>query len=173
MFTSKNKTASTPTGHATIRDGALILSLEAAEVPLVARFDLDSLAQANFIVQSFDKFHQLSLRDFSGQIQPIAQFSNKMDAHHALHHILQALVTQSETSSPQKKRISFRSILAWILMLLGVGFLLTVVYAFFLYKGQLPVPSQLPQAVQLPDISVPEGEPQDVDHLYPSPQERR
>ena len=34
--------------HAFIRDGALILYFDKAETPFVARFDLDSLAQANF-----------------------------------------------------------------------------------------------------------------------------
>lgn len=159
-------------GHAIIRDGALILSLETAEVPLVARFDLDSLAQANFIVQSFDKFHQLSLRDFSGQIQPIAQFPNKMDAHQALHHILQALVEHGQPAKNQNHKITFGTVIGWILKLLGVTFIVTLLYATYLYRGQaLPHlgGAAQTQTTSLPDLNVPEGEPQDVDNLFAQP----
>lgn len=176
MFGTKNKTKkASSSGQATIRDNALILSLENAEVPLVARFDLDSLAQANFIVQSFDNFHQLGLRDFSGQLQPIAQFSNKMDAHQALHQILQALVDQNVTDNTPKK-ITIRRIIGMILQFFGILFLLSVAYVLYtaLHAGRMPnmnAINPVGDAAQIQNTpELPEGMPQDVDGVFTPPE---
>jgi hypothetical protein len=88
-----------PTASAYLRDGALILYFDMAETPFVSRFDLDSLAQANFEVSDKkDGIYSLVLRDYTGQVQTIGQFSSKGDAHQALHAILKALLSQTGSS---------------------------------------------------------------------------
>lgn len=171
MFNTQQ--TSSHNSHAIIRDNALILSLETAETPLVARFDLDSLAQANFIVQNFDGIYHLNLRDFSGQVQAIAQFNSKIEAHQALHYILHALVnhsTDTATTQPPKRSLLGR-LISFVLQLCGVVFILLVLYGVYIYhfhRDRLlpltPVTVQQPA----PEITLPEGEAQDIDQLLES-----
>lgn len=87
-----------------IRDGALVLYFEMAEKPVIARFDLDTLAQASFEVSAKDKdgFYTIMLNDFSDQSQAVAQFASKGDAHQALYAILQALLSHKEKDATAK-----------------------------------------------------------------------
>lgn len=88
-----------------IRDGALVLYFEMAEKPVIARFDLDTLAQASFEVSAKDKdgFYTIMLNDFSDQSQAVAQFASKGDAHQALYAILQALLSHKEKDAAAQK----------------------------------------------------------------------
>jgi hypothetical protein len=125
MLTVKNPNSP---AQATIRDNALVLSLDKAETPMVARFDLDSLAQANFVIQQNGNVHQLNLHDFSGSVQNIAQFANKIDAHQALQHILQALVNHTTPKQMPDTTSRAGTVLSWILKILGVVFIIALLY---------------------------------------------
>jgi hypothetical protein len=153
------------TTHAVIRENALVLSLDKSDMPVVARFDLDSLAQANFVVQQQGADYQLTLRDFSGTTQPIAQFTNKIDAHQALNHILQALVTHSIPKEAPAGKSTGLIILRCLLALFAITtFLMLIVFGIYGYS-RMNNPAQLPLVQSTPSSSLPEGEPQDLENL--------
>jgi hypothetical protein len=184
MFKKKPEQSAKQSGSAMIRDNALILSLENSDTPVVARFDLESLAQANFIVQNYEGLFQLSLRNFAGQIQPIAQFVNKIDAHQALQHILHALVSYNNPDKkpqPQKTSIFLKAIKI-ILMFCGVLFLIALLYLLYLQQALQNVPvspisasvpimqgNTLPPQQEIPNINIPEGQALDLDQLITAP----
>jgi len=131
------------TKQAVIRDNALILYFENAETPFVARFDLDSLAQANFeVADKKENFFELTLRDFTGTTQVIGQFATKADAHQALYAILQALVSHKEENVVVVEKASaacgfgcvLGKILKWLLIIIGA---IVVIYYIL---GQIPAP---------------------------------
>ena len=133
-----------------IRDGALVLYFDMAEKPVLARFDLDTLAQASFEVSAKDKdgFYTIMLHDFSGDPQPVAQFASKGDAHQALYAILQALLSQKEQARSRHAHIAgqahqagsrwgrfLKEFLKTVLYLLTFAFL--VYAALFIYYGYI------------------------------------
>lgn len=168
MF-SKKKTIPVP--QAMIHDGALVLSFDTSEMPTVARFDLDSLAQANFVIQPADQAYHLNLRDFSGQIQPIAKFTNKIDAHQALHLILQALVTYHTPKEKGNNTGIFSSIIKTILLFITI---LIIIFGLILMNNK-PISTPETQITKTednnidtqstPEIRLPEGEIIDLDVL--------
>lgn len=183
-----------------IRDDALVLSFDTAEKPFVARFDLDSLVQANFEVNMRDDFYVLTLRDFSGAEQTVGHFKNKVDAHQALHSILQALLSHVRPSDKDGSSVLWR-IFKW---LLGILLLIALLIFFFMPVPMIgqpgpvlqtapaapmasvpPAPTRAPPVAEtapvyqalppLPAIdpaaqAVPEGQPVDLDALLPPPQ---
>lgn len=131
-----------------IREGALVLYFDLAEKPVIARFDLDTLAQASFEVSSKDAegFYTIVLNDFSGAGQPVAQFASKADAHNALYAILQALLSHKEkdVSSCASRcgcgcRGFFKGLLRTLLHLIVLA-LLTYgsLYLYFMYVAPSP-----------------------------------
>ncbi len=163
MLTVKNPNSP---AQATIRDNALVLSLDKAETPMVARFDLDSLAQANFVIQQKGNVHQLNLHDFSGSVQNIAQFANKIDAHQALQHILQALVSHSTPRQTPESIARASRIFSWILKILGIIFIIALLYVAYIYWQMRQHVAIMPPQATAEDQGFPEGEPQDVDSLF-------
>jgi hypothetical protein len=181
--------------HASVRDGVLILYFEGAETPFVARFDLDSLAQANFeVADKKDGFHTLVLRDYSGDTQTIGQFSEKADAQQALYDIVQALLNNtSETSAVcatanPKSCSRVKCFFAWLLkaimyLLLAVlviyGILHIPVSSTRIAKPTAPAatesngqgdvaPSAAKEERNVPNLSIlPEGEAVDADSILP------
>lgn len=155
--------------YAVIRENALILSLDKSETPIVARFDLDSLAQANFVVQQEAGMHRLSMRDFSGNTQTIADFSNKIDAHQALNHILQALVNH-KLPKEQNPTSKAAQIFSALLKFLGIAFILLALYLAYGYirLNQTMTPSVNP--VSGTEQAAPmDGQAQDLDSLFTQP----
>ena len=160
------KTTKQLSTHAVIRENALILYLDKSETPVVARFDLDSLAQANFIIQPEGNLHRLNMRDFSNNTQTIAEFSNKIDAHQALNHILQALVNHKlpkEMVTSPKVAIIF----GWALKVLGIAFIALCLYLAYNYirMHQRTPASSIEQSA----ASTTDGEAQDLEELLTSP----
>ena len=165
--------------HAFIRDGALILYFDQAETPFVARFDLDSLAQANFeVADKKDGIFHLTLRDYSGDTQTIGQFSSKNDAHQALYLILQALLEMPQQAGGVV--VSKKPSLLWrVLCKLVKGFLILLLLLGILYAllsvplpftatqpdaaMPAPVSSSAPVAVRPSVSEVPDGEAVDAD----------
>lgn len=165
--------AATGQKHAFIRDGALILYFDKAEVPFVARFDLDSLAQANFeVVDKKDGLFHLTLRDYSGETQTIGQFNSKNDAHQSLYLILQALLTQSGDQPVCKKRKCsylwrvLKGMIKAALVLL-VAYVLLQVYVWYnIRHASAPVAVssvEAPAANNSAMSAIPEGEAIDAD----------
>lgn len=178
-----------------IRDGALVLYFDNADTPFVARFDLDSLAQANFeVADKHENIYPLTLRDFSGQVQIVGQFATKADAHQALYAILQALLSHKgddadAVTGPCGFWCVMRKVVKWILLVTGAVVLAynllviaarpfsTVRHAPQENAVQAPVEEQKSEAapeantseVQEPkaaDLSaIPEGEAVDADSL--------
>lgn len=152
-----------------IRDDALILYFDLAETPLVARFDLDSLAQANFEVTKRGDIFVLVLRDFSGMKQEITTFVNKADAHQALYSILQALLSYGENKKDDEKKPSLLwKILKWLFIVV----LAAVAVAVGLIWLSTPVShTKKPEkvAAAIPEASAPvvsnEGEPMDMEQF--------
>jgi hypothetical protein len=172
MANPKNNSHQSST-YAVIRENALVLSLDKPDTPVVARFDLDSLAQANFIVQAEGTMHKLVLRDFSGSERLIAQFNNKIDAHQALQHILQALVSHNTPAHhAADKKCTIGRVGGWVLKALGIIFiLLAVLIGFQLLATRSPVESEFTSKVQttMPSTILPEGQPMDIDGLFTQP----
>lgn len=168
-----------------IRDGALILYFDTAEIPFVGRYDLESLAQANFEVsEKREGFYYLTLRDFSGQTQNIGQFGSKTDAHHALYAILQALLSQQEKQGGNRriqgsrgKIISFLlNVLKTIAAILVAVLILVVVLRLVSTRnvGTPPIASvgpnmttPSPGAAPRAPLDLPEGEAVDADSILP------
>lgn len=177
--------------QAFIRDGALILYFDKAETPFVARFDLDSLAQANFeVVDKKDGHYHLTLRDYTGEAQTIGVFASKNDSHQALYLILQALLDQPVVAGgccPVTKKPCgvwrfFKALLKYTLFVLVVVFLLyhlltwpiPVEQAAVATRGPATTSSlvpeqQVPGQAQAPAASglsaLPQGEAVDADAL--------
>jgi hypothetical protein len=160
--------------QAFIRDDALILHFDTAQTPFVARFDLDSLVQANFEVTNKDGGFALTLRDFSGASQNVAQFAAKADAHQALYAILQALLSHAR-STPEKSCGTGSRVWCMFKCLLGLALILGLLYAAFIWFMVRPdaVPLKTPAAssaaamAPAPVATVPEGEPVDMNSLLP------
>lgn len=169
-----------------IRENALVLYFDKAETPFVARYDLDSLAQANFeVTDKKDGLFTLSLRDYSGRAQDVGQFANKADAHQALYTILQALLNhKGQQSGCQRKGFSWCGIgcgllklLKWVLLIIGALVLLYGLLGIIPVSG--PVSNEVP-AVKMSTMSgdaggqdkvtdlstLPEGEAVDADSLF-------
>jgi hypothetical protein len=152
-----------------IRDGALVLYFDAAENPVVARLDLESLAQANFEVVKREPNFVLMLKDFSGQEQVLAQFAAKADAHQALYAILQALLEhQGAGDAPCAKKSSgcgrFFKWVFWILGILAVAFIVLLFVANPVSHDAPPEASAEVSSAPSAD-SVPEGEAMDLDAM--------
>jgi len=162
-----------------IRDNALILYFQAAETPLVSRFDLDSLVQANFEVVKKDEVHALVLRDFAGQRQEITTFANKADAHQALYAILQALLSYGEDKKTAASKGGgvwkfFKYLFLSLIVLAAVAFVLVwlatpVSHVASLESTAKPAASASPQdtahvPAQAP-AEVPEGQPMNMDEF--------
>jgi hypothetical protein len=153
-----------------IRDDALILHFDTAQTPFVARFDLDSLVQANFEVTNKDNSFYLTLRDFSGNQQNVAQFSAKADAHQALYAILQALLSHKrEGDTSCSKKSPWCCILKW---LIGILLFVGILYVGFIWlmasSVSKPVAARHPMAAVHP--AAPEGEPTDLSTILPPQQ---
>lgn len=142
---------------ASIRDNALILYFDKAETPFVARYDLASLAQANFeVLQKNDGTYILSLRDYAGRAQEVGEFATKADAHQALYLILQAFLQHKDIAAGSSAGRGARPcglmcrigcfllrFLKWVLMLTGALVLLYVLL------GMIPAPRFLQQQAGL------------------------
>lgn len=151
-----------------IRDGALVLYFETAENPVVSRFDLDSLAQANFEVNKREPNFALVLKDFSGSEQTVAQFSSKADAHQALYAILQALLDHQPSDKSCgtccRKSSGWCRFFKWIFGILTVFVLIYL--ALILLAGQIDttaVPEKTAMAETAPVM--PQGESVDLDAM--------
>lgn len=140
-----------------INENALVLYFDKAETPFVARYDLDSLAQANFeVTDKKDGLFTLSLRDYAGRSQDVGQFSNKADAHQALYTILQALLEhKGQNGTCTIKPFSLCGIgcgllklLKWVLIVIGV---LVVLYVL---TGLIPVSSNVLTGADMASVSV-------------------
>ena len=164
--------------QAFIRDDALILHFDTAQTPFVARFDLDSLVQANFEVANKDGGFALTLRDFSGATQNIAQFTNKADAHQALYAILQALLSHART--PPNNSCGTKSrFCCFMKALIGTLLVFGLLYAAFIWFMVAPNAQPVQTAavtphaaaiapVAAPVAAAPEGEPVDMNSLLPA-----
>lgn len=163
-----------------IRDDALILYFETAETPLVARFDLDSLVQANFEVSKKDEQFALILRDFSGQRQEITVFANKADAHQALYAILQALLSYGEAQKEVGEKPNlFWKFLKWLILTfivaLGIGFAL-IWLATPVSHIAIPEATKTAQpathSAEPAATTLPEGEPMDMEQFITTPDQQ-
>lgn len=165
--------------RAFIRDGALILYFDTSEAPFVARFDLDSLAQAKFEIEDKrESAYILTLRDFSGEAQDVGRFNTKAEAHQALHAILQALVSHSQGRNDKAESFSGKSFLAgafkWFVKALIIAFivllLLWIVFAFFITPAPEngTIPSQTTSSAS-PVSNMPAGEAIDADAILGIP----
>lgn len=158
--------------HAFIRDGALILYFDKAETPFVARFDLDSLAQANFeISDKKDGIYHLTLRDYSGETQTIGEFASKNDAHQALYMLLQALLEQptgimlvEKNSNPVWRGI--KTFLNYLLMFFVAAYLLYILATLPIWPTGPAIEQPAATPLATGKVSeIPEGEAIDADTL--------
>lgn len=157
--------------HAFIRDGALILYFDKAETPFVARFDLDSLAQANFeVADKKEGIYHLTLRDYSGETQTIGQFGSKTDAHQALYLILQALLEQPTGMMvvEEKPNLLWRFIKTLMKILAFIFAVLLILYTL----ARMPIfpennfqPQPTAQSGENSVSEIPQGESFDADEL--------
>lgn len=182
-----------------ICENALVLYFDKAETPFVARYDLDSLAQANFeVTDKKDGLFTLGLRDYSGRSQDVGQFGNRADAHQALFTILQALLEHKDDASRKECKIfSLRGmgcmalrLFKWILMTIGALVLLyvllsvtpTSLFTMGSVQKTQAVQSSAPQSGQQKSLTgqagqadlsaLPEGEAVDADALFAGTQAR-
>lgn len=120
--------------QAFIRDHALVLYFDNAETPFVARYDLESLAQANFeVADKKDGTYALTLRDFAGQTQTVGQFAAKADAHQALYAILQALLAHKTQNDAAVQSCGG---VCWLVRLLAAGLIvLGLLMLFYVVSG--------------------------------------
>ena len=155
-----------------IRDGALVLYFDRAEKPVLARFDLDTLAQASFEVSAKDKdgFYTVMLYDFSGEAQPVAQFASKGDAHQALYAILQALLHHKGGKNKGVKPDGVKgwaaravTMLAKLIMYVSVLLVLLVagdfVYFNYIKPALEPAPANGAQQTAVPPSQETEADP--------------
>lgn len=167
-----------------IRDNALVLYFDKAETPFVARYDLDSLAQANFeVTDKKDGVFTLSLRDYSGRSQDVGQFGNKADAHQALYTILQALLEHTGQNGARSCKPSgwcgigcaILKLFKWILLIIGALVVLYGLLSIIPVSGvvsdhaaplKMSSPVVPPQGAQTSLSSLPEGEAVDADTLF-------
>jgi hypothetical protein len=165
------------TKKATVRDNTLVLYFDTAENPLVARFDLESLAQTHFEVMKKDASFALVLRDFSGSVRDIAVFPSKADAHQALYAILQALLEYDgggtcSKSCCRKKRSLFVSLIKWFFILVGVAATGWLAVLFLTSPVQNSVPHQesVPtvSAPRTDGLNAPDGQAVDLDSVLPT-----
>lgn len=160
---------------ATVRDNTLVLYFDTAENPLVARFDLESLAQAHFEVAKRDAGFVLILRDFSGAVRDIAQFGSKADAHQALYAILQALLDHDGGVSGTGKKCGgkgswFLCLIKWFFILAGVVSVAWLLMLAFTtppdLRGDMSTPAVVTPKAE--GFKAPEGEAFDLDSVLPS-----
>lgn len=177
MTSDTNMIAPSDQKHAFIREGALILYFDKAETPFVARFDLESLAQASFeVTDKKDGFYHLVLNNYTVGSQTVGQFGSKNDAHQALYEILQALLSYNGNENmvcarkPKGCNSFFWRLLKWILLSIVT---LLVIYALLIL---IPVPKSLSSRVEAPATqkagsnalsALPEGEAVDADSVLP------
>lgn len=170
-----------------IRDNALVLYFDKAETPFVARYDLDSLAQANFeVTDKKDGLFTLALRDYSGRSQDIGQFPNRADAHQALFTILQALLEHKDSTEKTERKMRgvcgigcmLLRVLKWVLLIIGALVALYIILGLVpasLFSGgnqvnnvvQAPVQKTMTGKNTMADLStLPEGQAVDADALF-------
>jgi hypothetical protein len=158
------------TANAYLRDGALILYFDMAETPFLSRFDLDSLAQANFeVADKKDGIYSLVLRDYTGQVQTIGQFSSKGDAHNALYAILKALLSHKEKSQKTCSKLGcfLKGVLKFFLAIL---LLLALLWGYVWLRLPAKTVHSNPSIAQSDAIRnaqpvVPQGEAVDADEF--------
>ncbi len=152
-----------------IRDGALVLYFEAAENPVVSRFDLDTLAQANFEVNKREPNFALVLKDFAGSEQIVAQFSSKAEAHQALYSILQALL--DHRGAPEgvcgEKSSGWCRFFKWFFGILAALVLVWVILIALSEPIEKTPTAPSPEATaSAPSSALPEGEAVDLDEMF-------